>query len=334
MNRDDTRRGLRRRWLVSWLAPWLVASLALHVALSSAFSGLASERAGVPDERAGDAGRAGAGGRDAEVEITVLAAPPAIAPPAAPARADEVDAQREAASAVGPTDGSAPRPPRPTRDGSLAIERAQPSDAMAPSGEGEASSGGGASELPIAAPSAPTRDGADTEARAAAVRAILGSTGRLEGDSVRTSAVLGEALSCDDPIVGTWTSYRYSPEYRDWARFTLRIRREGAGLAGTIVTRIWRGLPSERRPPPCTADGWDYTVTMRATGNLMGDQFSFAARTQSVTRVDCASSYFAYNPDHFTGQLDAFAERLLTVNNDGGRDVNAPYEFRRTRCAP
>jgi hypothetical protein len=71
---------------------------------------------------------------------------------------------------------------------------------------------------------------------------------------------------------------------------------------------------------------------MRATGNLVGDRMTFGATTHRVTRVDCASSFFAYNPDRFTGRVDGLADRMHTVNNDGGRDVDAPYEFRRQRC--
>ncbi len=37
-----------------------------------------------------------------------------------------------------------------------------------------------------------------------------------------------------------------------------------------------------------------------------------------------------YNLDHFTGTIRG--NRFLAVNNDGGRDVNAPYSFRRTSC--
>jgi hypothetical protein len=71
---------------------------------------------------------------------------------------------------------------------------------------------------------------------------------------------------------------------------------------------------------------------MRATGNLIGDRMAFGASTHEVTRVDCASSFFSYNPDHFSGSVDPLADRMHTVNNDGGRDVNAPYEFHRTSC--
>jgi hypothetical protein len=166
------------------------------------------------------------------------------------------------------------------------------------------------------------------------IRALLETSvgGALGGSSAGTIALLADAAHCPDPVEGTWTAYRYSPEFRDWARFTMRIRRNGDELRGTISTRMWRGLPSERHPPPCTPDGWDYTVEMRAEGRVIGDHFDFGAREHHVARVDCASSMFGYNPDHFRGTYDAEAERLDTVNNDGGRDVDAPYTFRRSSC--
>lgn len=188
-------------------------------------------------------------------------------------------------------------------------------------------------DSPAAAPE-PHESGEATseEALAQARRTILGASGRLEGSAVQTAQLLGQRVACSDPVEGTWVAYRYSPEYRDWARFTLHIERDDARLHGTIVARMWRGMPSDRNPPPCGPDGWDYTVTMEATGNLIGDQLAFGANTHRVSTVACPSSFFSYNPDHFTGRVDGLADRMHTLNNDGGRDVNAAYEFRRLRC--
>lgn len=173
-------------------------------------------------------------------------------------------------------------------------------------------------------------DSEDALARARAT--ILGASGRLEGSTVRTAELLGQRIACTDPAAGTWVAYRYSPEYRDWARFTLHIDRNESRLEGTIIARMWRGMASDRNPPPCSPEGWDYTVTMQATGNIIGNQLAFGSNTHRVTSVACASTFFSYNPDHFTGSVDGIGDRMRTVNNDGGRDINAAYEFRRLRC--
>jgi hypothetical protein len=43
---------------------------------------------------------------------------------------------------------------------------------------------------------------------------------------------------------------------------------------------------------------------------------------------------FGYNPDHFSGTFDVERDMLHTTNNDGGRDVDAAYNFRRSSCQP
>jgi hypothetical protein len=156
----------------------------------------------------------------------------------------------------------------------------------------------------------------------------------LGGSSLGDVAILERASRCPDPIAGTWTAHRYSPEFRDWARFTLSITREGDDLRGTIRTRMWRGMPSDTRPPPCTPGGWDYTVEMSARGHVRDHHFDFGAREHHIAQVECASPAFGYNPDHFTGEADDALDQLHTTNNDGGRDVNASYTFRRSSCQP
>ncbi len=338
------RRPRRGRW-----ALWLLTSLATHGLALVALS--LGARRGALD--AGEEGHGGASGRADEVEVSLVVLPPAPREDSASGAPVDTDAPPTLAAPRAPIEPARPAStPRALgreepHERSRVVAASEPSasefSASEPSAS-EPSRGSGVEPGGASASTTRVRGGGSREglsppasapsARADAVRAILGSAGRLEGDSVSASSLLGEALHCDDPIVGVWVAYRYSPEYRDWARFTLRVRRVGPSLEGSIVARMWRGLPSDRRPPPCTPDGWDYTVTMRASGNLTGDQLAFGASTHEVTRIDCASRFFSYNPDHFTGRLDAFAERLHTVNNDGGRDVDAPYEFRRTSCAP
>ncbi|MFO0714597.1 MAG: hypothetical protein U0353_32450 [Sandaracinus sp.] len=324
-------------------AIWLVTSLVLHagIALVLLWGG------GAWVARVGEHGHGGAGGPADEVEVSIVQVDPSSDPASDPARTSHSAAPSSASPEPGPvTDEQASPETRATSRGtSERVEdpaRGTMATEPAPSGEASGASVGTSESGPPPEGAAQHDDGdghasssAGTTGVGEEARAlILGSAGRLEGSSVRASALLGESLSCDDPIAGTWVAYRYSPEFRDWARFTLRITHEGASLRGTIVARMWRGLPSDRRPPPCSAEGWDYTVTMQATGNLIGDRMAFGASTHEVTRVDCASTLFAYNPDHFSGSVDPLADRMHTVNNDGGRDVNAPYEFRRTGCEP
>src|SRR5690606_32461469 len=110
---------------------------------------------------------------------------------------------------------------------------------------------GGETESAPVAPR-PGDSDADRSGRAAGdqvAAVILGSVG-LGGPS-SSRAILEGSLGCDDPIEGIWTAHRYSPARRDWARMSLRIEREGDELRGTITSRVWSGLPSDRRPLPC-----------------------------------------------------------------------------------
>ena len=308
---------------------WLVASVSMHLALTLLW--FRGDGRGSPE--VGERGAAGAGDTTDAIEVALLVTEPASAPDS-PAPA--------ASAAVGipaPRERAAAESAWPAR-ARAASSRSTGADGVSREASGTAGPAVGVElEPPQSDPalgSGSRTEGSesppDATDRSGAAALILGSTGRLSGESVRASALLGESLACDDPIAGVWVAHRYSPEYRDWARFTLRINRDGTSLDGTIVARMWRGLASDRRPPACTAEGWDYTVTMRATGNLLGDRMAFGASTHEVTRIDCASRFFSYNPDHFSGRVDPLADRMLTVNNDGGRDVDAPYEFHRTGC--
>jgi hypothetical protein len=278
-----------------------------------------------PDVR-GEDGDLGAGG--ATFEVTV-AGPEAEVPapiPSVPSTAPVAEASEDAARVGRPTIRVLPR----TRDGTeasapIAASAAQdettaPNVPVVPAGTGDRSTDSG------------RMSGADD----ARIRALLaGSVGGGIGGSALGDVTLLTAVSrCPDPIAGTWTAHRYSPEFRDWARFTLSIRRDGDELTGTIRTRMWRGLPSDTRPPACTAFGWDYTVEMRAHGNVHGDTFDFGAQEHHIAHVECASPTFGYNPDHFSGSWDVERDQLRTLNNDGGRDVDAAYTFRRSSCQP
>jgi hypothetical protein len=231
-------------------------------------------------------------------------------------------------------DQPAPRT-RPTRrvlpvenDGTEAAASTTPSDgASSPASPALATTGTGD----------PSTDSGRLRGRDdARLRALLeGSVGgALGGSALGNVALLDEASRCPDPVAGTWTAHRYSPEFRDWARFTLSITRNGDELTGLIRTRMWRGLASDTHPPPCGPDGWDYTVEMRAHGHVHGESFDFGAQEHHIAHVECRSALFGYNPDHFSGPFDVDRDQLRTINNDGGRDVDAAYTFRRSSCQP
>ena len=187
--------------------------------------------------------------------------------------------------------------------------------------------GGAGTEAPI------TSGGASPGIDANQREVILGAVGALGGGIGRSVVVLSRATECEDPVAGTWESVKYRPEFREWTRFTLLIERERDALSGTILARTWYGLASDRRPPrTCTPEAWDFTVRMTARGRVEGDDISFGASTHHIARQDCPHPGFIYYPDRFTGRVDSIADRFHSVNNDGGRDINEPYEFRRVRC--
>ena len=162
---------------------------------------------------------------------------------------------------------------------------------------------------------------------------VLGSLGLPGVDSSGARQALVESLTCRDPVAGTWEARRYSPRYHDWALFTLHIRHATENrLRGTITARMWSGSASDTVPPVCGPLTHDYTVRMDAAGHFDGRQFYFAAASgHRVIRATCPAPGFAYNEDRFRGSLAA-PEVLDTVNNDGGREINAPYRFRRVSC--
>jgi hypothetical protein len=317
---DGARRALRP--LPAWIALW--TSVGAHAQLLW----LGAWLGGNPIA-GGEAGDRGAGGDT--IEITVVrgeqrpgaSAPPPEEPrPAAPEEAPRPAAApapvitarrapRERAREATPQDTAAPSTPT---EEPRAAEQTAPDTAQAgASGDADRASQGRA-------------EGADVAA------VILGSVGIGAASSEHSRALLEQALACDDPIEGVWVAHRYSPEFHDWARMTLRIERDGEQLRGTIISRSWSGRASDRRPPPCAPGAHDMTVRMEAHGTLRGDRMVFGADTHELLRADCPSTFFSYNPDRFSGTVDPVREEIAAVNNDGGRDVDAPYRFRRTSC--
>jgi hypothetical protein len=65
-----------------------------------------------------------------------------------------------------------------------------------------------------------------------------------------------------------------------------------------------------------------------------GNRVRFSAIEARVARAYCRLAGFRYNPDEFSGVIDGERQEFNSVNNDGERDVNAPYVFRRIGCLP
>lgn len=309
--------------LPAWIALW--TSTAFHALLL--VSVVLVGGSGEPDA-GGEGGVAGAGGDTFEVTVVQGTLQPAPVVETDSVRQPETEPETEPESENAPT----PAPPVLTaRDRDRDRERA-PAPAQAP-----AATAPDAEPAPLATAVGRPEGGEQShQGRAAgdpeAAAVILGSVGLgVGGPGPR--ALLERALECGDPIAGVWVAHRFSPEFHDWARMTLRIEREGEQLRGTIVSRTWTGLATDRRPPgTCSPESHDVTVRMQARGWIRGEDFSFGADTHEIQRMDCPSPFFSYNPDRFSGHLDTLREELDTVNNDGGRDVNAPYRFRRTAC--
>ena len=182
---------------------------------------------------------------------------------------------------------------------------------------------------------APEDQSGRLEGPEAARSLILGSAGFLPGSVAEQRAMLPERRTCDDPVAGVWRAHKYNPLHGDWAVFTLHIEREGTRLRGKITSRGWTGSRFDSTPPPCRIGMHDYTVEMRATGFADGHRITFGARSYRIVHADCPSPFYTgYNPDRFSGTIDPEAQEFESVNNDGGRDINSPYLFRRIGCDP
>jgi hypothetical protein len=163
--------------------------------------------------------------------------------------------------------------------------------------------------------------------------------GQRTGSVGEQRAMLPSAARCNDPVAGVWRAHKYHPGSHDWVIFTLRINRlPDNRLQGAIVSRLWSGLSMDSRPPGRCGGlltDFDYLVRMPAQGSFTeGNRVSFSSMTYQVERAFCSSAYFAYNPDAFSGVIDPGRQEFQSVNNDGGRDQNAPYVFRRVGCLP
>ena len=148
-------------------------------------------------------------------------------------------------------------------------------------------------------------------------------------------ALLPAAATCADPVAGRWEALKFSPLLSAWVHFTLAVHRyEGGALTGTILSRTWSGSAFDRAPPACSIEGFDFTVSMNASGNVdTRGRITFGSSRFSLVSVQCPSILRTdYAPDTFTGVVDSSREEFQSLNNDGANNVNEPYVFRHTGC--
>lgn len=315
----------------------LVISTMVHVTVVATMSLLG----GAGGSAGGENGHGGGGGHTVEIAVAgpAIADEPQPGLPAAPAPAPE-PIERDTDPDPAHVPRSEPEPqPEPAAEPELppvphddpvqlpetsTAETEPPSDAPAePDTAEQVASGTGAED------SSGRLEGPE------GVRdLILGSAGLLPGSVAEQRALLPRPMQCDDPVRGEWRAHKFSPLYGDWARFTLRIERHGNRLSGTITSRMWKGNRFDSSPPPCTIGSHDYTVRMNAFGHVDGRRITFGANSYRIVAAHCPSPFFGYNPDHFSGEIDPERQEFQSVNNDGGRDIDAPYLFRRVSCDP
>jgi hypothetical protein len=140
---------------------------------------------------------------------------------------------------------------------------------------------------------------------------------------------------CEDPVEGIWKSHKYDPRFNDWTIFSLEIRRvQGSEteLRGTITNELWEGSPQDQEPGPCRGRS-HWVVSMDGRGWVRDNRIFFGGQGQwRLDRVLCNRGPYGYNLDNFSGEIDAELQEFQSRNNDGGRDIDVPYVFRRIRC--
>jgi len=298
--------------VVTTLRVIVAVVFSLFVHSSAAVFGLLL-RGGTPSQ-GGEAGNMGAG--DLTVDVSVAGPAATIAPPAQSADpAPPTPPAKPTITPPAPTDSAdfpqPPPPPTPRQDDESV--KPQPKTTSQPNVGGtnsEKTSGG----------------------RAAGVDAPFAALGGAPNTVEGQRALLPSAMVCKDPVAGRWEAVKYNPLWGDWVRFTLAVQNSGGMLGGTITSRTWSGGPLDSTPPACGPGTFDITVSMNAHGRAGATKIEFGAASYTVTSIRCPSSTLDYSPDNFSGTLDTRRQEFQSVNNDGARDIDQPYVFRRTGC--
>ncbi|HEY1559224.1 MAG TPA: hypothetical protein VGF94_30595 [Kofleriaceae bacterium] len=145
-------------------------------------------------------------------------------------------------------------------------------------------------------------------------------------------ARLPPPAECSSPVTGRWKSLNFDERQMTWYQFTLEIHedpRDPTALTGMIYVDAWDGTGETAEPPvPCVRR---HKGEMTARGSFKDGWVAFGGIDYHQTEQVCGDSV-GYNPDQFTGSLDAARQEFQAVNNDGGAEVNTPTVFRRIGC--
>ena len=142
----------------------------------------------------------------------------------------------------------------------------------------------------------------------------------------------------DDPVSGVWRAHKWESRFGEWIIFTLTIRRNPENpnqLTGTISNHSWSGTARDEEPPPCRPGQAEQVISMDASGSIddTGHIRFGGLAPWRLDRTICPNHRWGgYNLDNFDGIIDRQLNEFQTQNNDGGRDINTPYVFRRIRC--
>lgn len=148
---------------------------------------------------------------------------------------------------------------------------------------------------------------------------------------------LPAAASCEDSVAGTWVARRYFPDAHDWYFFTMKIdhaRGAKGTLRGEMLAHSWSGGPADvNTAQACQVGGVQWVVRMPARGRVHDGRIEFGGTEWSVAESTCgwAPGEGMYNLDQFSGSVAPDGEATWQ-NDDGGRMVAEPFEFRRISC--
>lgn len=129
-------------------------------------------------------------------------------------------------------------------------------------------------------------------------------------------------------------SHTFYPSHDLWHIFTLTVHRvpgSPAALQGNVHSMFWSGVAQRPEPPPCGAAGRRRSVDQPAEGAIEGGAIRFGGTGWRHAPDTCRATG-GYNPDRFSGQIDAQRQEFQSLVDDGGILRGEPTVFRRVRC--
>lgn len=166
-----------------------------------------------------------------------------------------------------------------------------------------------------------------------AVAALL-APALAPADIQEQRARLPPPAECTDPVEGVWMSHTFYPHVSEWYIFTLTVRHAAgspSALEGSIHSMFWTGIAQHAEPPPC-GQGDRRSVNEPARGQLQNGHIAFGGTGWQSAPDSCTPVGGGYNPDQFSGAIDAARQEFQTRVEDGGIFQGEPTVFRRVRC--